>query len=535
MDEVLLVGRLEGLGIAPKPQMSPHDHLQFFVIDLADILVLPGANNAVFFSLDPGVELDADAAGQLEEIIQARGYRDRIKFIEYSNASEDGLQILGQVPNLAAYSRTELAQLKKTAALKSFLTALLVKRVSLSALNPYIFQGPVVGSRFFGRDYELSRLRLQTGKSWVITGVRRSGKTSLMMELQRQLRPTSGELAVFVNFETCQKPGDVPYLLLRRLAEELKTGPPSLSQWSDNLLRLSTSRQWHQTHHLSHLVATLWSLISTNEGAGGIRFLFDEYDQVIKLEQTLERIFTKAWRDLVMRARAFARGHSSAAFVQFIFAGSRTLYQEILTTGSPFFNIGAEQLLLPNFQLDTLTALITRPMRELGVKVTDAPRMAQVLLDQTGGHPATTQHLMSLVVCNPRLEEVRSVGYEDVQRAAAKQEFLGLLHDTLTMNVSALGRFILAQMVVVNRDRVNVGFVQGIGRKHSIQFEESPLIVELQDLANSGYLRPLDFAGGQSTYELAVPVVKRVFCADDVPKLISEMLAKKLCTAVAKA
>lgn len=527
-DEASLLTRLEGFSITPKPQTSPYSHIPFFVCDLADILILPGSTDAVLFALAPDIELDADVAGQLEEIIQVRSYRDRIKFVEYSCASEDGLQILRQVPNVAAYSRFELAQLKKTASLKSFLTGLLVKRVSLSALNPYTFQGPVTGSRFFGRDEELRTLRLQTGKSFVLSGVRRSGKTSLMMELQRQLRPAQNELSIFVNFETCQTLADVPYLVLRRLAEDLRAGPPGLSIWSDNLLRLSNSRQWQQPQHLSHLVATLWDLISSRDEAQRIRFFFDEYDRVITMEQRLDRVFTRGWRDLVTRARAFARGRSS--FVQFIFAGSRLLYEEILSTSSPFFNIGAEPLLLQNFDIDTLTALVTRPMRELGVKVNDAWRVAQVLLEQTGGHPATTQHLMALVVSDPQVGKARSIDFEDIQRAAAKQEFLGLLRNTVAMNVSPLGRFILAQMAVSHRGKVNVDFIQGVSRRWAIKLDESSLNIELQDLSNSGYLRPLDFAAGQSLYALAVPVIQRIFSSDDVPKLVQDMLAMGICT-----
>lgn len=530
MREASLLERLEGLGITPKPRTSPYEHILFFVVDLADILVVPGASDAVFFTLSPDVALDSDVAGQLEEIIQARSYSDRIKYVEYFRASEEGLQILRQVPNLAPYSRLELAQLKKTASLKSFLADLLVKRVSLSALNPYTFQGPVTGSRFFGRGEELRTLRLQTGKSFVLSGVRRSGKTSLMMELKRQIRPASGELAVFVNFETCQTAADVPYIVLRRLAEELKMGPSGLSEWSDNLLRLSSSRQWEQSQRLSHLVNSLWDLISSREEAHRIRFFFDEYDKVIVLEQSLDSVFTRAWRDLVMRARAFAKGRGLTSFVQFIFAGTRKLYEEMLSPSSPFFNIGAERLLLPNFDLDTLNALVTRPLRELSVEVKDVARVAQVILEKTGGHPATTQHLMSLVVGDQQVEKTRSVGYEDVRRTAAKPEFLGLLRDSLAMNVSPLGRFILAQMVVNRRDRVNVDFIQGVGRRHAIQFDESPLNIELQDLANSGYLRSLDFIAGQSLYRLEVPVIQQVFSSDDVPKLVHEMLAKGVCT-----
>ncbi|HXO43444.1 MAG TPA: hypothetical protein VN999_18485, partial [Thermoanaerobaculia bacterium] len=211
--------------------------------------------------------------------------------------------------------------------------------------------------------------------------------------------------------------------------------------------------------------------------------------------------------------------------------GTRKLYDEIVSEASPFFNFGVERLPLHNFLLDTLNALVVKPMHSLGIAVQDAAGVAQELIVQTGGHPATTQHLLSLVVTDPQVDRERTVSRDDVRRAAGKHEFLGLLRDTLNMNVSPLGRFILAQMTIVGKERVNADFVQGVGTRHAVHFEESQLDVELQDLANSGYLRALDFKRGQSQYELAVPVVQHLFSSDDIADLVHEMLDRKLCTA----
>jgi hypothetical protein len=534
MDQSSLEKLVERFGIKPSPQTSPYDHIGLFLLDLSDLLILPGATKVVFFSLMSELECDQDVAGQLEEIIQTRSYRDRLKLFEYSRATSEGLRALGEIPGLAAFSRSDLGQLKKTTPLKNFLTSLLVQKFPLASFNPYTFQGPVTGSRFFGREDELKILRLQTGKSFVLSGVRRSGKTSLMLELIRRIQvdQQTQEISVFVNFETCQKLSDLPYLVLSRLAEELPSTSQALVELRRNLTWLASSHQWKNPDHLSHLESTLWKVISSTDGQHRIRFLFDEYDRVIALELPHDRIFTRVCRDLVMRTKtAAARGRAFSGFLQFIFAGSRKLYEEILLGSSPFFNLGAERLPLQNFDLATLTALVTKPFKEIGVKVHDADSMAQALLERTGGHPATTQHLLSLVFTDPQVERVRAVGKEDVGRAAGQHEFLGLLRNTLEMNVSPLGRFVLAQLAVSLRDKVNTKFIQGVGRqRHFIRFDENLLNVELQDLADSGYLRALEFAAGQSNYKLAVPVVQQLFTADDLQSIVQELLAKKICT-----
>ncbi|HXO41856.1 MAG TPA: hypothetical protein VN999_10425, partial [Thermoanaerobaculia bacterium] len=322
MDSSSLKQLLDGFGLLLKPQTTPYRHISCHLVDLADLLVMPGAESTVVFSLPTGLVLDVDVANQVEEIIQVRSYRDRIKLLEYSQANEEALQLLRQIPLLAVVSSGDLVQLKATTPLSAFLTGHFLKTTSLAALNPYTYQGPVTGSRFFGRQEELRTLKLQTSKSFVLSGVRRSGKTSLMLELERQLRQAPNDLIVFVNFETCQKPKDIPYLILSRLAEEVKAST-RLSEWSDNLLRLASSHQWKESEHFSHLLSTIWKLIYSNEEARRLRFLFDEYDTVIGMERLYNHVFTRIWRDLVMRARSFAKGQNVPVFVQFIFAGTR--------------------------------------------------------------------------------------------------------------------------------------------------------------------------------------------------------------------
>lgn len=58
-------------------------------------------------------------------------------------------------------------------------------------VNPYIFERPAVGSHFFGRSTEMARLTnaLKEGRSVVVYGLQRVGKTSLVKEaLDRELQ-----------------------------------------------------------------------------------------------------------------------------------------------------------------------------------------------------------------------------------------------------------------------------------------------------------------------------------------------------------
>ena len=63
--------------------------------------------------------------------------------------------------------------------------------------NPYIFERPAMGEHFFGRKVEMTRLvnALKEGRSVVVYGLQRVGKTSLVKEaLDRELKPSNARL-----------------------------------------------------------------------------------------------------------------------------------------------------------------------------------------------------------------------------------------------------------------------------------------------------------------------------------------------------
>ena len=61
-------------------------------------------------------------------------------------------------------------------------------QLPLATLAPYETRAPVSGSRFFGRDYEISKILANPDTNFVILGIRRIGKTSLLHEIWRQAR-----------------------------------------------------------------------------------------------------------------------------------------------------------------------------------------------------------------------------------------------------------------------------------------------------------------------------------------------------------
>jgi serine/threonine protein kinase len=73
-------------------------------------------------------------------------------------------------------------------------TILRAPAAAADPVNPYIFERPAIGEHFFGRKLEMMRLinALKEGRSVVVYGLQRVGKTSLVKEaLDRELKPSN--------------------------------------------------------------------------------------------------------------------------------------------------------------------------------------------------------------------------------------------------------------------------------------------------------------------------------------------------------
>lgn len=76
-------------------------------------------------------------------------------------------------------------------------------QIPISMLSPYETAAPVTGSRFFGREYEISRILERPNTNHLILGIRRIGKTSLLKEVERRLREDEGESSPHIIYLDC--------------------------------------------------------------------------------------------------------------------------------------------------------------------------------------------------------------------------------------------------------------------------------------------------------------------------------------------
>jgi hypothetical protein len=152
-------------------------------------------------------------------------------------------------------SRQRLEELFKVGLSETVLPSLIAK--SISAFNLYDQREPVTGERFFGRAdllRDLDRKLAQGAGHLGIFGLRRIGKTSLLLELQERLRKRPDVVPLFVDLERSTTVEHVAF----RVGEQLAKVVAAKSPLSERAARraLSLPDDWHGVEPL-RLIADL--------------------------------------------------------------------------------------------------------------------------------------------------------------------------------------------------------------------------------------------------------------------------------------
>jgi hypothetical protein len=523
--ETSLIGLMSSREFAAEvlPLKAHYPEISIHRIDLSAHFSFPGARDLVYVAVASAVVLNDRVYDMIDERISAYRFNDRPKIIEFTRIDHEVKELLRGLTPFVLLERAEVARfVARNQSLRSFLRSLFASSFPLRILNPYIFRGPVTGRQFFGREDEIAKLRSQTQRSFVISGARRSGKTSLLVETKRRLdaAPQGEEIVVYLTFENCTTLADLPRAVLKALPGA-----------TDDYTRLANSERWEHPQNLARLVNPLSAYLEAcRRSARVVRFFFDEYDRAITLERKHGKYgLTGVLREVLVR-QAVPEGRRSEppCKVQFAFAGSPLLYGELLSEQSPIYNFAAK-LALHNFDIKTLTTLLTVPLRDLGVRVENSSLVAQKMLELTGGHPSTSQNLCAVLLERLSPDGRPVVGVEEVKSAGRDPEFLGEFEDSIDRNISALGRFILYLIAKSPRALFDADYFRRSAIAYDIRFKQSNITLELAGLAHSGYLKTIE-SNHRKEYRLAIDTVKQVCAKLSVEPLIDEMLAANECT-----
>lgn len=232
-------------------------------------------------------------------------------------------------------------------------------QVPISFLSPYETRAPVTGSRFFGREHEISRILANPDTNHAILGIRRIGKTSLLRETERVLAERAPNLPV-VYLECSDLLSTDDYI--REVVRKLNPRELPRLQMQKYVFFFPNFLERMSKVHKSKII-----------------FLLDEVDNLVIMQRGDWELFR------------MLRASSNKGACQYIIAGFREAMREQYMLDSPFYNF-AQEIRLSEFTRQQARELVVVPMENLRVRIRKEDQVVSRIFEETAGQPNLIQY-----------------------------------------------------------------------------------------------------------------------------------------------
>jgi hypothetical protein len=302
----------------------------------------------------------------LGDVIRERSLTRQIVLVLVDGDSQPILKHASSpVYNLVIIGEEEQKRILQSRRPSGELLDLISIQVPISNLAPYETRAPVTGSRFFGREYEISRVISNPDTNHTILGIRRIGKTSLLREIERILQEN-------------QDPAHVVYLECSDLL--------STEDYVREVVRKLNPRELPRLH-MQKYVFFFPDFLERMARAYKCKiiFLLDEVDNMVIMQRG-------SW-DLFRMLRASA----NKGACQYIIAGFREAMREQYLLDSPFYNF-AQEIRLNEFTRRQAHDLIVTPLENLRVRIKNKDEVVGRIYEETAGQPNLIQYYCMILL-----------------------------------------------------------------------------------------------------------------------------------------
>jgi predicted GNAT family acetyltransferase len=305
----------------------------------------------------------------LGDVIRQRGLTRQIVTVLLDGDKQPLLQRLGPgfspVYNLVIIGAGEQERLLQSRRPSGELLDVISAQVPIANLAPYETRAPVTGSRFFGREYEISRIISNPDTNHAVLGIRRIGKTSLLREVERILKEN----------------GDPAHVVYLECSDLLST-----DDYVREVVRKLNPRELPRLH-MQKYVFFFPDFLDRMARAykGKIIFLLDEVDNLVLMQRGSWELFR------MLRASA------NKGACQYIIAGFREAMREQYLLDSPFYNF-AQEIRLNEFTRRQAHDLIVTPMENLRVRIESKDEVVGRIYEETAGQPNLIQYYCTILL-----------------------------------------------------------------------------------------------------------------------------------------
>lgn len=242
---------------------------------------------------------------------------------------------------------------------RSVLYAIIRRQIPITSLCPYNTQHGARGAMFFNRDLQLNKLLYDLDKSYVVSGARRIGKSSLLLRAYDRLRHRRGLDGRIYSFD-CRNWGN----------------------WRDCYRRVLLEIEPKEARRVDKSEETFVPRlrnVSKTRGKPLVLF-FDEMDRVLEMDMANGWVFTGGLAEL-----------AENGFIRVVCAGYRSIPMLWQSVQSPFYE-RISPLPVPPFTRAVTDELLRRPMQNLDLHFEDADGVLHQVWRATAGYPFMVQY-----------------------------------------------------------------------------------------------------------------------------------------------
>jgi hypothetical protein len=358
----------------------------------------------------------------------------------------------------------------------------ILSQIPISTLSPYEISSTVIGSRFFGREYEIRTIINHPTTNYAIIGNRRIGKTSLMLEIKRRMEESSEEPNLFFD------------------CSDFRTADGYLQA-------VTTELDIRQRERMTLDKFPHFLQLQSHYGKKPLLFFLDEVDHLINLDRSGNYELLK-----ILRSSA-NQGHC-----RYIMTGYREVLEESLHEVSYLFNF-ITKIPLGNLDFNDSRRLIVVPMTNLGVTFERENDLVSQIFQETAGNPNLIQFYCYILMQIMDHEDRRKIGLNDLTSVHTDPEFERYLFRTFTSNTDDLEKVIVYSLVQQS-DRFTDRDIDIVLKKRKIFKPQNEIEQACDRLTVSGLLNKEG-----RTYTFAIPVLVRLLKEHyDVNYLISKAI-----------
>jgi Cdc6-like AAA superfamily ATPase len=336
---------------------------------------------------------------------------------------------------------------------------LISAQVPISFLSPYETRSPVTGSRFFGREQEVSRILANPDTNHVILGIRRIGKTSLLREIERILKERDENSQVFyIECSDLLSADDYIREVVRKLNPR-------------ELPRLEMQKYIFFFPNFLERMSKLYK--------SKIIFLLDEIDNLVIMQRGNWDLFR------------MLRASSNKGACQYIIAGFREAMREQYLLDSPFYNF-AQEIRLSEFTRQQARDLIITPMENLRVRFHNQEEVIDRIYSETSGQPNLIQFYCLILL--RRLDQTggREISPENLVDVYQDESFTSHLLTSFMQNTENREKALVYAILISGQEAGSKGFgfeeIDDYLRKNGISLRQNSIIEASNLLTLAGIL-----------------------------------------------